>query len=291
MRLGGASRKGPREWRSRRAGLPSVIETPPISRFVLWFFRRIVLGYFRRQFTAVRLTRISDLSGLRGHGAERLLLYANHGSWWDPMISVLLALKLMPERRHYAPMDAMSLERYKILKQIGIFSVEMKTARGAAQFLRRGLAILAEKGVLWVTPQGRFADARERPLVFKPGLAALAARTPGGCTVQPLAIEYVFWDERLPEALVHFGEAVHVRGQTAAEVDRQLQAALLEAMEALRGFAMARDATAFEVLQAGRAGTGGYYQFGQRIMAGLRGRRFQPQHTVPPGTMHPKEHG
>ena len=291
MRAGEKCRRVSNLWRWRRVGLLSVIETPPISRFVLWFFRRIVRGYFRREFTAVRVTRTSDLSGLQGSRAKRLLIYANHGSWWDPMMCVLLAQKLMPERKHYAPMDAVSLERYKILKHIGIFGVETKTARGAAQFLRKGLAVLAQTGVLWVTPQGRFADARERPLVFKPGLAALAARTPGGCTVQPLAIEYVFWNERLPEALLHFGEPVPVHGQTAAEIDAQLQAALLEAMELLRGLAMARDAAAFEVLQAGRAGTGGYYQFGQRLLAGLRGRRFQPQHTAPTGTMHPKEHG
>lgn len=266
-----------------------MIETPPISRFILWFFRRIVRGYFRRHFTAVRLTRASDLSGLERPGSDRLLIYANHGSWWDPMISVLLARKLMPGRKHYAPMDSVSLDRYEILKLIGIFGIEMKTARGAAQFLRKGLAILAEGGVLWVTPQGRFADARERPLVFKPGLAALAARVPGGCTVQPLAIEYTFWDERLPEALLHFGTPVQVHGQTAAEIDARLQAALLETMETLRVFSMARDGTAFEILQAGRAGTGGYYQFGQRFLAWVRGRRFEPQHTA--STMHREEHG
>ncbi len=258
---------------------------------MLWFFRRIVHGYFRRHFTAVRVTRSANLSGLRGEGSDRLLVYANHGSWWDPMMCVLLAQRLMPGRNHFAPMDAASLERYGILKRIGIFGVEMKTARGAAQFLRKGLAILLQKGVLWVTPQGRFADARERPLVFKPGLAALAARVPGGCTVQPLAIEYVFWDERLPEALLHFGEPVRVQGQTAAEVDTLLQAALLETMETLRGFAIARDSAAFKVLQVGRAGTGGYYQIGQRVMAGLRGRRFQAQHTATPGAMHHEEHG
>ena len=45
--------------------------------------------------------------------------------------------------------------------------------------------------MLWVTPQGEFVDARTRPLEFKPGLAALAARVArveGGCTVLPLAI-------------------------------------------------------------------------------------------------------
>ena len=84
---------------------------------------------------------------------------------------------------------------------------------------------------------------------------------------------------------------IEVLGQTAAEVDAQLQAALLEALETLKPLAMARDGAAFEVLQAGRAGTGGYYEIGQRLLAGLRGRRFQPQHTASRGTMHHEEHG
>ena len=119
------------------------------------------------------------------------------------MLPVLLAEKLMPQRRHYAPMDAVSLKRYGILRRIGVFGVDSGSVRGAANFMRVGLATLVKGGVLWVTPQGRFADVRERPLVFKPGLAALASRVPGGCTVLPLAIEYVFWDERMPEALLH----------------------------------------------------------------------------------------
>ena len=77
--------------------------------------------------------------------------------------------------------------------------------------------------------KGRFADPRERPLAFKPGLAALAARCPNGCTLVPLAIEYPFWNERLPETLLHFGEPVHIAEQTTEEADRLLQTALLDA--------------------------------------------------------------
>lgn len=255
---------------------------PHISRFVLWFFRGIVRGYFRRHFSGVRLSRASHLASFSD---ERLIVYANHSSWWDPMVLVLLAAKLMPGRDHFAPMDASALERYGIFKQIGVFGVEMKTARGAAQFLRSGRAIVEGGGVLWVTPQGRFADSRERPLGFKPGLAALAAKMEGGCTVLPLAIEYVFWDERLPETLLHFGDPVHVDGQSVDEVQQMLEAALLKTMEALKEEAMTRDPATFSLVHDGTVGTGGFYEIGQRLLATARRKSFQPRHTaivIPP---------
>lgn len=264
---------------------------PPISRFVLWFFRGIVRRYFYRHFAGVRLSRAANLTALHD---PRVIVYANHSSWWDPMILVLLAAKLMPTRDHFAPMDAAALERYGIFKRIGVFGVEMKTARGAAQFLRTGSAIVQTGGVLWVTPQGRFADSRERPLAFKPGLAALAAKMDGGCTLLPLAIEYVFWDERLPETLLHFGDPVRIDGQSTEEVQQRLEAALLKTMEALKAEAMTRNPAAFSLVQDGTVGTGGFYELGQRFLSMLRRRPFQPRHTaiapIPPPA-HNEGHG
>jgi 1-acyl-sn-glycerol-3-phosphate acyltransferase len=265
------------------------VDSPHISPAILTFFRRIVRGYFRRHFRAVR---ISNPHFLAQQASGPVIVYANHSSWWDPMVSVLLAQRLLPERRHYAPMDAAALEKYGILKRIGIFGVDLHSIRGAARFLRTSLDLLAQGGVLWITPQGRFADPRERPLAFKPGLAALAARCPNGCTLLPLAIEYPFWDERLPETLLHFGEPVHIIGQTAEETDRLLQSALLEAMQTLERKSIARNPAGFELLETGRVGTGGFFQFGQRLKALVTGRKYQPAHTPLPENFVPqKERG
>lgn len=267
------------------------MDVPHISRFVLWFFRGIVRGYFRRHFSGVRLSHASNLANLSD---ERLIVYSNHSSWWDPMVLVLMAAKLMPQRDHFAPMDASALERYGIFKRIGVFGVEMKTARGAAQFLRTGNKIVHSGGVLWVTPQGRFADSRERPLGFKPGLAALAAKMDGGCTILPLAIEYVFWDERLPETLLHFGDPVCVNGQSVEEVQQQIETSLLNTMEALKAMAMARNPAAFSLVHDGTVGTGGFYELGQRMLATVRRRSFQPEHTaihIPPPIRRQEERG
>ena len=252
---------------------------PAISTPLLRFFRRIVRGYFRRHFHAVRIAypeRFADISG-------PLIVYANHSSWWDPMVSILLAAELMPMRRHFAPMDATALEKYGLLKRLGIFPVEMKTPRGAVQFLRTGEAILKAGGVLWVTPQGRFSDPRERPLVFKPGMAALAERVAaasGSCTLLPLAIEYPFWDERLPETLLHFAEPVHVSaGEKSDSIQARAMESLESALEANQRGALARDAAAYSVLSQGTLGSGGFYALGKRIIAAVTRRPYIPEHT------------
>ncbi|MDE3103885.1 MAG: lysophospholipid acyltransferase family protein [Acidobacteriota bacterium] len=252
------------------------MQPPVISRFVLAFFRNTARRYFRRHFHAVRLSGADQLAAQ----AKPLLVYANHSSWWDPMVATLLAEQLLPGRRHYAPMDAASLERYRILKKIGIFPVEMATARGAVQFLRTGEAVLRSGGVLWVTPEGRFVDARERPRSFKPGLAGLAVRV-APCTVQPLAIEYVFWDERLPECLLRLGKPVQVAaGESAEAVEARLVAALEGTMDELRELALTRSNAGFTVLERGALGVGGAYGLGKRLWAALRGQPYAAEHTA-----------
>lgn len=254
--------------------MPQPRALPNISPLTLRIFRRVVRRYFRKHFRAVSMQRGHVLSGAAGP----LIVYANHSSWWDPMVSILLAQRMLPARKHYAPMDAAALARYPILRRLGIFPVEMSSARGAAHFLRTSQAILAAGGVLWITPQGRFADVRS-PLDFKPGLGALAARIPE-LTLLPLAIEYTFWDERLPEALLRCGEPLRVLpGSTTEQATEILRAALAATMLELKAAAAARDPALFTPLLRGARGTGGVYGLMRRLRAWLTRRPLALDHT------------
>lgn len=263
-----------------------MMNAPPISLPVLRFFRRIVRGYFRRHFHAVRISGAARFSVLAKSDAGPVIVYANHSSWWDPMVSVYLAEKLMDTRQHYAPMDAAALKRYAVLERVGMFGVEMNSTRGAATFLKTSEAILASGGVVWITPQGRFVDSRARPLEFKSGLSALASRvaaSTGWCTVVPLAVEYPFWDERLPECLLHFGEPLKVdSSQDSEKLQLELVQSLETAMNTLRSLAMQRDARNFDTLSYGKLGTGGFYGGWQKVKASFTGRPYQEEHTILP---------
>lgn len=256
--------------------MSSATDVPAISSVTLRFFRRIVRGYFQRHFRAVLIQHAEHLRGRKGP----FIVYANHASWWDPMVCVLLGDLLLPGLRHYAPMDAVPLARYPILRKVGVFPLKLQSARGAVEFLRTAEAVLRSGGVLWLTPQGRFADVRDRPLGFKPGLAALALRMPD-VPVLPLAIEYTFWNERLPETLLHVCEPVPLsaQGGTAAATQR-LEEALEEAMQRLQTAAMTRDPLHFDVLLDGSRGTGGFYAMGKRIRAWFGGQRFEEDHSA-----------
>jgi 1-acyl-sn-glycerol-3-phosphate acyltransferase len=254
--------------------MPTEPTLPKVSGITLGFFRRIVRSYFRRHFRSVMVQHSERLAEVRGP----LIVFANHSSWWDPMVSVLLAETFAPEMQHYAPIDAAALARYPILKRIGLFPVEMATARGAVQFLRTSQAILAAQGAVWITPQGRFADPRG-PLVFKPGLGALAVRSPEAILL-PLAIEYTFWDERMPETLLRLGAPVTIAaGATADEATAQLEAALAQTMAELKAASCTRDTSAFEILLSGKRGTGGVYGLRQRLRSIFSGSAREIDHT------------
>lgn len=214
---------------------------PVISAPLLWLFQRLVRVYFLLHFQAVRVSGMDRLEPSILQSSAPLILYSNHCSWWDPMAMFLMAERYLPHRKHFAPMDAEALQRNKILRHLGIFPVTINMPNGATQFFRTGEAIAKTGGVLWVTPQGRFADPRERPLRFKPGLASLALRV-APCVAIPVAVEYPFWSRRRPECLVRFGIPVEVRpGQNSTDVQAGISAGLESAMEELKQLALRRD--------------------------------------------------
>jgi hypothetical protein len=111
-----------------------------------------------------------------------------------------------------------------------------------------------------MTPEGRFSDPRQRPVQLQPGLGALARRLDGVAFV-PLAIEYVFWEERFPEILLRFGEVVPV---SSCDLDNEAHTTrfarhLQRTQDALAREACRRDPAAFETLLRGRVGVGSIY--------------------------------
>jgi len=212
-----------------------------------------------------------------------LVIYSNHASWWDPLVGLVLKTEYFPDRRAFAPMDAAALERYQMFRRLGFFAVEQGSRRGAVQFLRTCEAVLRDPNhVLALTPQGQFVDARERPARFQAGLGYLAARVHNVAFV-PMAAEYVFWEERLPEILVRFGEAVVTDGGQnstlgAGDWTTLLEQELVRTQDALALESRRRNPDEFQMLLRGRAGQGGVYDWWRACKAWWRGTAFNPEH-------------
>lgn len=256
------------------AGVPKI--SRPLLNWFTWYSRRHV----RRHFHTMRVSR----AGLPPAITQTpLVIYSNHASWWDALVGLVLKSELFPEGPAFAPIDARQLERYRFFRKLGFFGVEQKTRRGAVQFLRTAENILREpNSLIVVTPQGRFADARERPVRFEAGLGHLAARVESAVFL-PMATEYVFWEERLPEILVRFGEPVRVGSTHTADFDAKywnvfFEQKLAVTQDALAAEVLRREAGDFQILLRGGAGQGGVYDWWRAAKAKWRGEKFRREH-------------
>ena len=245
---------------------------------MFWLFGWSLRWYFHRRFHAVRLSR----SGIPAVPAGPLIIYSNHPSWWDPALYIVLNTMLFPKRAGFGPMDEEALQKYGVLRRMGVFGVEQDSARGAARFLRTSLRVLADPAAMfWITGEGGFIDFRARPIALRAGIAHLARRVPGA-VILPLAIEYTFWNESKPEVLVRFGPPVEaVRDRSVAEWAAHLEGELTRTMDVLAAESMTRNPGLFQPLVRGGTGVGGIYDLYRRFRAMRAGRRFDPSHEGP----------
>ena len=252
---------------------------PAVSPRLVTWFARYLRRYFARSFDAIRVSGEDALSEI---GSGPLVIYTNHPSWWDPILFMLLSQELVSGRRAYGPMDSAALEKYRFLARLGVFGVEQGTRAGAVQFLKTGEAILRRPdAALWITAEGGFTDPRQRPVSLRPGLSHLIRRV-GAVTAVPLAVEYTFWNERLPEILVRFGDAVEFtvdnRQTPPSELTKRLEQGLESTLDHLETLALERNPSAFSTLLLGRSGVTGIYDWWRRLIAKLQGTTFDASH-------------
>jgi 1-acyl-sn-glycerol-3-phosphate acyltransferase len=203
-----ACRTLPRVWR-------------PLASWFTCYSRR----YLGKHFNSLNVSRSSRLPT-----ATRMpvVLYANHAAWWDPLVGIILTAEYFPNHTLFAPVEATALRRYKILSKIGFFGVERESRRGVIEYIKTAEAILDHsEHLLAITPQGRFADVRERPVQFQRGLGLLATRVQRALFV-PIAIEYTFWEQRLAEILCRFGEPTEVCAKDSLGLNAWHWTAVLE---------------------------------------------------------------
>lgn len=150
-----------------------------------------------------------------------------------------------------------------------MLGVDRGSAGSVRGFLRGARWVLGKRGAtLWMTPQGRFCDARERPVRFERGLEELWRVS--GVQAVPLAIEYAFWNERLPSVFARFGKPLRW-----ADLDRKtapcegddgpLERALEREQDMLGAEVRMRDLGRFEVVLRGGGGVDFFYDCWKKL--------------------------
>lgn len=255
------------------------IGLPPFSTVRFRWFMTYVRWYVRRHFHAVRVLRDSAPVA----DGQPVLVYTNHPGWWDPLMFLLVAGRVFPGRLNYGPIDARALGRYRFFERIGFIGIDPRSRAGARRFLAMAKASLCRTDtVFWVTSQGEFADPRTRPVRIRPGVAHAVAAQRAGLVV-PMALEYPFWNESLPEALIAFGDPFDLREmprRNPRSWQESLESALTKTQNTLAEAAMTRSTEPFDSVIAGRVGVGGVYDGVRRLAAWFEGRRFDPSHAA-----------
>lgn len=216
-----------------------------VLRWFRWYIRRMC----RKSFSAVRLSNdsASALEALRDN--ERPLIVAmNHQSWWDPLIGLLVASALCPDRPGLAPMDREMLERFAILRRVGVFGIDPDdpTSLDAMRQYVGNHFEAHSNATLWLTPQGEFADPRAL-IRLRPGASALAADR-ADVRVVSLAIEYPFWLDKRPEVLLHMSEVEPPNTPSTASWHRAITRAMQRDNKHLAALTTARNPDAFTPL-------------------------------------------
>lgn len=256
--------------------------TPKVSPLLLSMLGRYCEGYLARSFHAVRLSKSQrpDPVVIRD---KPLIVYFNHPSWWDPLVCMLLAARLFPERRHFGPIDAATLQKHRFFEKLGFFEVEPGTARGARRFLSVSQEILSKPdAALWIAAEGRFTDPRDRPVRLRSGIGHLTSRV-RNAVLLPLALEYPFWEEKSPEALARFGEEITSGDADLAAADWTpiLEDCLESVLDALAAESRCRDIARFEALLSGGAGAGGVSDAWRKLKARFRGGKSRDEELFP----------
>jgi 1-acyl-sn-glycerol-3-phosphate acyltransferase len=261
----------------KEAGAESM---PFIRAGLLKGFSAYSRSYLRRHFHSIRILK-TGLPLL--DPSFPLVIYLNHASWWDPLVCLLLARHYFPSRNSFAPIDEAALKRYSFFRQLGFYGIEQKSVSGAMKFLQTTRGLLSSaRNIVWLTPQGRFMDVRQRPLRFEGGLGKLASKLKNVAFL-PLAVEYAFWTEPRPEILVGFGRPIvsdHAALPNAGEWKELFEKALGEAQENLAASSCRRDPTDWILLDKGRSGISAVYDAWRWIRSRVQGVAFVRGHKT-----------
>lgn len=267
---------------------PPTAADPPLAPVADWFqggFHRFLRPFLRRNFDAIAVARANrPQPGDFDDGP--LVVFSNHPSWWDPVVAHFLNHELFPSRQFRAPIDADALSQYQVFERLGFFGVQNGTRAGAATFLKTAAAVLdSPHDALWITPEGRFADARDPDATLMPGLAHVCHKIGREKNVRgravALALEYVFWNEKLPMCLARFSSPIDLADPMLADKSALLDrftTVLRTTQSELADDAIKRRGEPFENLLVGKSGGGLFYDTFRRFKSVLTGQRFSARH-------------
>ncbi|GAC1538861.1 MAG: lysophospholipid acyltransferase family protein [Herpetosiphon sp.] len=209
--------------------------------------RWLVFPAMRRGFDRVALL---DLHGDAGQGLPTVL-YANHVSWWDGYMAVVLERQW--HSQFYLMMEEAQLARYRFFQWSGCFSVNREDAREGLRSVRYAASLLRghPERAVWIFPQGVITPNDRRPLATFSGVSHLV-KAVGMVRCVPVALRFEFLLQQRPEAFMRIGPAHVMAGDSSARaINSDLSERLLHEVELLRRDIVAGDLSQYTTVLRG----------------------------------------
>lgn len=181
------------------------------TRFHRYLFARYFRSHARRRLAQIALRGGEHLAEWnRDRDPNKpLLIVANHASWWDAVMPILISLNTF-NHDAYGIMEERQLRRHGFFRRLGMFSVDRENFRSARRSLDYAANLLRGTGrVLWLFPQGTIVPNDARPIRCYSGTAHLITLI-GECAILPVAFRYELLAEERPIALASVGKIVDI---------------------------------------------------------------------------------
>ncbi|WP_340102735.1 lysophospholipid acyltransferase family protein [Rhodohalobacter sp. 8-1] len=147
---------------------------------------------------------------------QKTIYYLNHNSWWDGLIPFLLNQKLFHQNAR-GMMEDKQLNRYTFFRRLGVFSIDLSSARSSMQSLRYAIRSMDRpNAALYIYPQGEIKPFTTEDLEFKKGIGWLAKKIPATDLV-PVGIYIHTQESDKPRLQITVGRKVSVNRQKPAD--------------------------------------------------------------------------
>lgn len=186
-------------------------------------FTRYVEWLVSRHFCVMRVRNGSKLPTRGGY-----IGVANHHSWWDGFVALILHRRENDKRPFSIMMSDRELMRFPYFRMLGAFSVDASSVRAARESIVYAAEEARAGAGVWLLPDGILRPP-QTPLAFTAGFVHAARRA--DVPILPMAMRFVFLGRRQPEILVAIGELVDAHRLDAQLVAQRSVESLLQQID------------------------------------------------------------
>ena len=171
------------------------------------WFEKIFAAYnsnlLRRRFNSLQVSGLDFL-----HKRDKnlpLLIYANHSSWWDGLVSFQISREVKLDS--FWMMEEKHLRKLGLFRKLGAFSIVREKPREAIKSIDYAADLLQKKPnrAVWIFPQGEILPNDIRPLNFYNGLSKAIGKI-RNCYAARIAMRFEFLGEFKPDIFVKIDE-------------------------------------------------------------------------------------